>query len=56
MVPLADTSALLMGGTSLLGSRMAVNRAMFGSDGLVGESSQETANTTTSASIAARFM
>ncbi len=63
IVPLAAASALLAGApfapngpTSLLGSRMAVNFATFGSDGLVGESSQEIPKTSTRASIATRFM
>jgi hypothetical protein len=35
---------------------IAVNRATFGSDGLVGESSQEIPKASTRASIARRFM
>ena len=56
IVPLAVASALVMAGTSFDGSRIAVNRATFGSDGLVGESSQEIPNARTRASIATRFM
>src|SRR5688572_5339202 len=57
IVPLAVASAFVTGGTSFDGNRMAVNRATFGlSEGLVGESSQETANARTNASIAKRFI
>ena len=38
MVPLAAASAFVITGTSLDGSRIAVNFLTFGSDGLVGKS------------------
>ena len=56
IVPLAAASALVMAGTSFDGSRIAVNRATFGSDGVVGESSQEIPNARTRASKTRRFM